>query len=218
MQVGAGVSFLPFFIHPWTDFTGFYINLPIGGFAALLLFVIHIPDRLIKDGNEKKTAKSVLAQLDLVGFSLFAPFTVMMLMALQWGGQKYPWSSPMIIGLFCGGAGALLAFIAWEYHVGDKAMIPFSVIRKRVVWSSCLVMALFFGALLVFSYYLPIYFQTVKGVSPTLSGVYILPSVLSQIITATLSGVLGKLSSHSLPVDLTNSVKSEKWVITLPGQ
>lgn len=42
------------------------------------------------------------------------------------------------------------------------------------------------------SYYLPIYFQGVKGATPTLSGVYLLPTLLSQLLSAIGSGVLGK--------------------------
>lgn len=118
----------------------------------------------------------------------------MFLMALQWGGTEYPWNSATIIGLFCGAGGTLVVFTACEYRAGDGAMIPFSMIRNRVVWSSCLVIGFFFGPLLVFTYYLPIYFQAVKGVSPALSGVYILPGVLSQILMEIVSGVLGKYS------------------------
>lgn len=125
----------------------------------------------------------------------------MILMALQWGGVKYTWNSGTIIGLFCGGAGTLGLFVAWEYRVGDSAMLPFSILRKTVVWCSSLVIGFFFASLLVFSYYLPIYFQTVKGVSPTLSGVYMLPSVLSQIVTAILSGVLGESPAFFLTTD-----------------
>lgn len=185
-------KFPPHFIKCTTDTVkGFYINLPIGGIAALLIFLIHIPENIVTTTAPKRTAKSVLSQLDLIGFSLFAPFTVMLLMALQWGGQKYAWSSAMIIGLLCGGASALLTFLTWEWYIGEKAMIPFSVLRKRVVWCSCLVTGLFFGSLLMFSYYLPIYFQTVKGASPTMSGVYMLPSILTQMIASVISGVLG---------------------------
>ncbi len=116
-------------------------------------------------------------------------------MALEWGGTEYPWNSAKIIGLFCGAGGTLIVFVAWEYQAGDRAMIPFSIVRKRVVWSSCLVIGFFFGSLLVFSYYLPIYFQAVKDVSPALSGVYVLPGILSQMVMAVVSGVLGKFSS-----------------------
>lgn len=171
--------------------SGFYINLPIGAASAILLFVIHIPDRLKKSENEKHTVLETLSKLDIGGFCLFAPCAIMFLMALEWGGIKYRWNSATIIGLFCGSAGIFAIFAVWEYRRGDKAMIPYSMLRKREVWSSCLVTALYFGSLLVYTYYLPIYFQAVKGVNPSPSGVFILPGILSQMLMSVVSGVLG---------------------------
>jgi len=49
----------------------------------------------------------------------------------------------------------------------------------------------FFGAMLAHGYYVAIYFQAVRGVSPTLSGVYILPAILSQVLFAIISGIGG---------------------------
>jgi nitrate/nitrite transporter NarK len=117
----------------------------------------------------------------------------MLLLALEWGGTEYSWNSATIIGLFCGAFSVLLVFGGWEYKVGENAMIPLSILRKRVVWCSCLVIAFFFGSLLIFSYYLPIYFQAVKGISPALSGVYLLPGMLSQMVMSVVSGILGQL-------------------------
>lgn len=116
----------------------------------------------------------------------------MFLLALEWGGDEYAWNSAMVIGLFCGSAVNLAVFLAWEYKKGDGAMIPLSMVRKRIVWSAMIVMFLFFGAMLTHGYYVAIYFQAVKGVSPTLSGVYILPAILSQVLFAIISGVGGK--------------------------
>lgn len=48
------------------------------------------------------------------------------------------------------------------------------------------------GQLFCASYYLPIYFHGVKGVSPTMSGVYLMPSILSHIVAAVSSGMLRK--------------------------
>ena len=55
------------------------------------------------------------------------------------------------------------------------------------------------------SYYLPIYFQGVKGVTPTLSGVYLLPMILAQLFSAIGSGILGKIdlsSRYSMKADI----------------
>jgi hypothetical protein len=177
-------------IHPLT-LSGFYINLPIGAASAILLFVIHIPDRLDKSENEKHTVLSTLSKLDVGGFCLFAPCSIMFLMALEWGGTKYSWNSATIIGLLCGSAGIFAVFVVWEYRRGDEAMIPYTMLRKREVWSSCLVIAHFFGSLIVYTYYLPIYFQAVKGVNPSPSGVFILPGILSLMLMSVVSGVLG---------------------------
>lgn len=124
----------------------------------------------------------------------------MLLFALQWGGTKYAWGSATIIGLFCGSGGLFAVFVAWEYKKGDDAMIPFSMMKIRIVWCSCLIMLFFFGTQIVTSYYLALYFQAVRGVTPTLSGVYLLPTILSQMLLAVIAGVLGRLSSPHLPL------------------
>ena len=174
----------------------FYINLPAGGACAILLLLIQIPSRRAK--LEAIEGKSIIftffKKMDTIGFALFAPFAIQFLLALQWGGTKYAWSDSKIIGLFCGAAGTLCVFLVWEHRIGDNAMIPFSIIRQRIVWCSCLVIGFFFGSMLMVSYYLPIYFQAVKGVSPTLSGVYLLPTILSQIAMSPVSGYLGMSS------------------------
>lgn len=176
-----------------THVIGFYINLPIGGLAAILLLAIQIPD-----SNKTKKPKSLsgilgaLTKLDPVGFLLFSPVAIMLLMALEWGGSQYAWNSVTIIGLFCGAGAIAIVFLAWEYHAGDEAMIPFSMVRNRVVWSSCLVIWFLFGSMMVYSYYLPIWFQTVKGASSLQSGVDLLPLILSQVVASILSGGLGK--------------------------
>jgi MFS family permease len=185
----------PLSLIPLTKISGFYINLPIGGLAAIALLLIKIPDSRERSETKKATLLSTLQKLDLVGFFLFAPFAIMFLLALEWGGTNYACNSATLIGLFCGAGVTLIIFAVWEHRVGDKAMFPYSMLRRRVVWSSCLVMAIFCGCLLIYSYYLPIYFQAVRGVSPALSGVYVLPGILSQMLLAVISGVLGESSS-----------------------
>lgn len=140
----------------------------------------------------KRDIRSILPKLDMVGFVLFVGFAVMLELALAWGGSEYPWESITIIGLFYGALISLMAFIAWERHVGDMAMMPPSVVCKQEVWSASLFLGFLSASMLVCSYYLPIYFQAVKGVSAFLSGVYMLPSIIPQILMAVTSGALSK--------------------------
>ncbi len=114
----------------------------------------------------------------------------MFLLALEWGGNAYKWDSAMVIGLFCGSAGGLVLFLGWEYTRGDAAMIPLPMIRRRVIASSCLAMFFSVANMINASFYMAIYFQADKGVSPMLSGVYLLPAILTQIVFSVASGVL----------------------------
>jgi cyanate permease len=175
--------------------TGFYINIPIGAVAAILLIVIRLPDhRLHKYASEQSILETTVSRLDLIGFVFFAGFAVMIELAFSWGGSDYAWDSPTVIGLFSGGGISLIIFVAWEHHVSDDAMIPASVARQHEVWSASLYLGFFSGALLCFSYYMPIYFQAIKGVSALTSGVYLLSGILPQMVMTIMSGVSSKRS------------------------
>lgn len=169
---------------------GFYINLPIGGLVAILLLSIHLPDT--SKTRDISILQTVWTKLDPIGFALFAPSTIQLLLALEYGGNKYAWNSATVIGLFCGAGGTFIVFLLWEYFKGDDAMVPLSMMTHRGVWSSCLVAFFFFSMMQLVIYYLPIYFQAIKGASPLMSGVYLLPSILSQLIGTLFSGITGQ--------------------------
>lgn len=173
----------------------FYINLPIGGLVAILLFFTHIPDQL-----QKPKARDVFPKLhhylDFIGFAMFAGAAIQVLLALQWGGVDYAWKSATIIGLFVGGVATFVVWGFWNSHKGDSGLIPFSLIKRRVVWSAALTQLFIFTNLFISAFFLPIYFQAVKGASPFMAGVYILPSILSQLVAAVSSGILGKHQEH----------------------
>ena len=164
---------------------------------ALLLLFITLPE-LKGKSLAKRTVGQSLAQLDLIGFAIFTGASIQVFLALNWGGSSYSWNSPTIIGLFCGAGGTLLGFLAWEYYKGDEAMIPFSMIGRRVVWSSCVNYGCFTGCMLTSTYYLPIYFQSVLDATPTMSGVDLLPSIIATLLFAILTGRLGETDFHDL--------------------
>lgn len=140
--------------------------------------------------------RTLHTSLDLLGFAIFAPALVMLLLALQWGGTTYAWGSSQIIGLFVGAVATFVVFLGWDYHKGDAALLPFSIARRRTVWTSCIVYGLFMGNLYTASYWVPVYFQGVKGSSPTMAGVYILPMIIAHVIAALSSGPICKISFH----------------------
>lgn len=175
--------------------TGFYINLPLGGATALFLLFIKIPDQRHKARG--KRLKEALHELDLVGFAIVCPAVVMFLLALNWGGNTYPWRSAAIIGLLCGALLAICIFVAWEWHKDRDAMIPLHMLRHRVIASCLWTGFLQSGAIVEMTYFLPIWFQAVRGDSATMSGVNLMATVGSQIFFAATTGLLGKRFHHS---------------------
>ena len=192
----------------------FYINLPVGGLVALLLIVIKIPDQI-----EKLPPLKVLPHLhhhlDLIGFALFASAVIQLLLAVQYGENKFSWNSSTIIGLFCGSGVTFIVWSVWNWRLGDSALIPVSIITKRPVWTSSLTQAFFMTVIFIATYFLPLYFQTVQDTSSLNSGIKLLPSIVSQLIFAIVAGALGEsylnlsLASSSLTGFLSAMISLE---------
>ena len=119
----------------------------------------------------------------------------MLLLALQYGGNDFAWNSSQVIGLFCGSGANFIIWCAWNYHKGYDALLPFPIIKRLAIWASganyTIVMSALFGA----TYFLPIYFQAVKGVEAITSGVYLLAMILPQMLLVVIAGATGKTST-----------------------
>lgn len=159
----------------------FFINLPIGGFAALIFFLV-FQDKPAR--TEKVPLMDKLKGLDSLGFISFAASVTMLLLALQWGGLEYHWKSSIIIGLFIGFGLLLVLFVFWQRHVQDAALILPKLFNNRNVWLICTSSFFVNGPFQITVYWLPIWFQAVLGVSPTRSGIYYLPTVISDVLAS----------------------------------
>ncbi|KAL5342653.1 major facilitator superfamily domain-containing protein [Aspergillus crustosus] len=183
----------------------FYINLPCAAIVAPALFLVPIPDPPRTSETKTQPFRTTLAHLDLSGFAIFAGSASQLLLALNWGGTTYRWDSATVIGLFCGAGGLFIVFLLWEWHKGDRAMIPFSLAGRQVIWTACLNMGFLMGCSLVCTYYLPIYFQAVRGASPTMSGVDLLPVFGGTIVFAMLTGALVTRLGHYTPFAIASA-------------
>lgn len=173
----------------------FWINLPGGAVTLLaMFFFFKLPQR---EGEPSTTMKKILS-LDLVGSFVFVPGIFMLILALQWGGNSYPWKSATIIGLLVGSIVMLCLFGVWESRLGDSAMIPGVLVTRRTILLSVIFSFCHLGALSVSSYYLPEWFQAVQGASPFESGIRVLPSVISQIVGTICAGAIGAYISNPL--------------------
>jgi len=111
-----------------------------------------------------------------------------LVLGLQWGGNEKPWNSAaVIVTLILSGVVAVI-FILWERYLGDKALVPLGIFKSLSIYA---VVAYCFTtrfALLLFTYYIPIYYQAGRGDSATKSAVLLLPLMLSVVISVIVSG------------------------------
>ncbi|WYZ43471.1 hypothetical protein EsH8_VI_001170 [Colletotrichum jinshuiense] len=182
----------------------FYINLPIGGLSALMiLFFFQAPDAakpIVATWREKTL------QMDFVGVALIIGGLMSYVLALQYAGVTEAWNSSVVIGLLVGFALILVAFGVWEFFQGERAMIVPRLFMQRPIGTACLFTLFFSGSCFLVIYYLPIYFQSVFNVSPTMSGVNNLPLIISISIAMIASGAFVGATGLAAPVMLTSAV------------
>ncbi|KAK5047142.1 hypothetical protein LTR84_007085 [Exophiala bonariae] len=182
----------------------FYINLPIGAVVGGLLLYCKIPEPKPKP-PVREVLRTAVKSLDLAGFFLVSPSAVMLLLGLQYGGNQFAWNSSTVIGLLVGAAVAFIIFLLWERRKGDEAMIPFAMLRHRIIWSATGTMFFLLATILVGDFYLAIYFQTVHNDSPVMSGVHMLPATISMVMFTMTAGVLVGVVGYYLPWVLAGS-------------
>ncbi|KAJ7735132.1 MFS multidrug transporter [Mycena maculata] len=164
----------------------FYINLPIGAITLLvMIFMFKSPHQ---DKGEEMNLTQRLGQFDPIGTLLIIPAVVCLLLALQWGGSTYPWKSGRIIALFVVFGVLTLVFIAVQARKQDSATVPPRILKNRSIWSGAWFAFCQGATFFVFVYYLPIWFQAIKGVSAVKSGIDNLPMILSVVIAMIVSG------------------------------
>ena len=171
----------------------FYINLPLDGLAffILLFFLdVHTPRTPIMDG---------LKAIDWVGSLSVVGATLMLLFGLQYGGVTYPWASATVICLIVFGVVTFGLFFFWESRYAKYPVMPLGLFSK-VTNVASLAVVFFHGFVFIAgSYYLPLYFQAIRGATPIRSGVYLLPTALSLSFTSIGTGIFVKKTGMYLP-------------------
>ncbi len=153
----------------------FYINLPIGLVALVVIAaVLHIP------------ARSSQHTIDYLGTFLIACVATCLVLVASLGGT-WGWGSARIIGVAVLGAVLLVGFLLVERKAAEP-VLPLGLFRIRT-FTLCSAISFVVGfAMFGAMVYLPTFLQIVQGVSPTMSGVHMLPMVIGMLLTSTVSG------------------------------
>lgn len=183
----------------------FYINLPIGAVTILVvMLILHLPNQKLEQRADGLLGK--LMQLDPIGNLAFFPGIICLILALQWGGTTYAWSSARIIVLLVLAALLIIAFAAIQVWKKDAGTVPPRIVKMRSIAAS-IWFAFFNGAaMMVMIYYLPIWFQAVKGFSAFDSGLALLPLVLSTVFGTISAGICVSKLGYYTPFFLLSSV------------
>lgn len=175
----------------------FYINLPIGAVVAAMI-VFFFP-RIAQHKPPKESLLHRIDRFDPIGTFLLVPAVICVLLALQWGGVKYPWGSGRVVALFVVGGVLFLGFITVQWWKQENATVPPRIMRNRTVWASTLYAFGLGASFFIGVYYIPIWFQAVRGTSAVGSGIRNLPMMLSAVLVSILAGVLVTAQGHYVP-------------------
>jgi EmrB/QacA subfamily drug resistance transporter len=166
----------------------FYVNLPVG-LVALTVLWFSFP-------NIRPVARE--RRIDFLGAATLVLGVVPLLLALSWGGNEYPWSSPQIIGLFVVGVVMLVVFGLVETRASEP-IIPLSLFRNRIVSVSVLALTLMamgmFGTIL----FIPLFIQGVIGTTATQSGTVLMPMMIVMITSSIVGGqIISKTGRYKM--------------------
>ncbi|MFG2048188.1 MDR family MFS transporter [Micromonospora sp. NPDC048935] len=154
----------------------FYVNLPLGGIALLVLIsTMHLP----KYRTEHR--------IDWLGAGLLSVGITAIVLITTWGGNEYDWTSPQILGLAVLGVLALVAFGLVERRV-QEPILPLALFANRNFALISVIGFLLGFAMFGAMNFLPLYQQTVQGASATNSGLLLLPLMFGMLVVSLVIG------------------------------
>ena len=161
----------------------FWINLPFVGLAIVL-----VPLTLVLAFKVSSLADK-LRRVDWIGSVLFIGSTTSFLIPITWGGVSYPWDSwrvlaPLIIGIV-----GLAVFTVFEEYFATEPLIRLDVFKNRTAAASYFETTLHGMILWCNLYYLPLYFEAVKGETPIIAGISLFPGTFTVAPAAVITGI-----------------------------
>ncbi len=159
---------------PWI----FYINLPVG--LTALAFIATAPGRRKPPGGRG---------VDFLGFALLIAGTCDAMLTLSWGGNAFPWTSPLILAMALSTVVLFALLIPVERRASEPALPPRLFADKVFV---CGVTAVSLSAMALFGalVFIPLFFQLVLGATATEAGLRMAPLMAGLIVSSVIGGRL----------------------------
>src|ERR1700719_4030140 len=185
----------------------FYINVPIG-VIALVVVASQVPG----------TMRRVHHVIDYLGTAVLSLAVTSLILLTSLGGTTYPWRSAPIYIL--GVAGVLLigVFVLVERRPAEP-VLPLHLFARRTFSVTSVVGFIVGFAMFGAITYLPAFFQVVRGISPTISGVYLLPLMAGLLLVSITSGqVIARTGKYRFfPIVGTVAITVGLFLLSLMG-
>ena len=168
----------------------FWMNLPISGigFIGIIIF--------LNLAKRKGSLKQKMAEIDYLGSTIFVASLTSFLIPITWGGIIYPWQNWQTLVPLVVGALGLAGFCFYEAKVAKHTILPMRLFRDRST-SICYFTTFIHGIILWATlYFLPLYFEGVKGYTPVITGVAALPQTVTVIPCAAIAGIVAARTGH----------------------
>jgi EmrB/QacA subfamily drug resistance transporter len=154
----------------------FYVNIPIGA-IALVVVALQVPGRLSR----------VHHVIDYLGTAVLSLAATSFILLTSLGGTTYAWSSLPIYILGAAGLAMVGVFVLVERRAAEP-VLPLHLFRQRAFTVTSIVGFIVGFAMFGAITYLPAFFQVVRGLSPTVSGVSLLPLMAGLLVVSIGSG------------------------------
>jgi EmrB/QacA subfamily drug resistance transporter len=185
----------------------FYVNLPVGALALVVIAAV------LQGSTERRSHR-----IDVEGAAVLTVAAGTLTLALTWGGTQYAWGSAEVVGLFAVGAAAVGVFVAIERRAAE-AILPLRLFRNAI-FDTCSAMSFLVGlAMFGAIVYLPLFLQVVHEVTPTQSGLKLLP-LMGGVLTASISGgrAISKIGRYrAFPIVGTGVMSIGMWLLSRIG-
>jgi EmrB/QacA subfamily drug resistance transporter len=155
----------------------FWLNVPLGLVAAML------SHRQLKRVPVHQRAHKI----DIAGAALMMASATTLLLALTWGGTRYPWLSQQILILLAASL-VLGAMFLWWVLRAPEPFLPVAILNNPVMRAGCLTSACTQGVAIGLTIYVPLYYEMVHDLSATDSGMALIPIVVMTTPGSFLAG------------------------------
>jgi MFS family permease len=145
----------------------FWLNVPLALVAAVL------SHRQLKLLPHHERAHKI----DLFGAALMMAAATALLLALTWGGTRYPWLSREIGALVAAAAGLTALFVWWMLRVREP-FLPIAVLNNPVMIAGSITTSCSQGVSIGLTIFVPLYYELVHGLSASVSGLALIPIVM----------------------------------------